>query len=77
MAGLPSGREFHKPQQYVVPSLGEEILVNLRAPPDPAELVAYRNRGSDNDSGSDAGHQDPVGAFPGTAQEYSGSSQYY
>jgi hypothetical protein len=77
MAGLPSGREYHKTPQYAVPSLAEDILVNLRAPPDPAELARYRNRASENDSGSDVEQQDPVGAFPGTAHEYSGSSQYY
>lgn len=75
MTTLPSGRDFHKTPVYEPPFLANDILVNLRAPPDPADLARYRNRASD--SGSDEEQTDPVGAFPGTGNQYASGSQYY
>jgi hypothetical protein len=45
----------------------------MRAPPNYSEAAAYRN---EEDSQSDTEAQDPVGAFPGTANDYNGSIQY-
>jgi len=47
----------------------------MRAPPDPAELTAYKENGYD-DSGSDTEVNDPVGAFPGTARDYTATPYY-
>jgi len=43
----------------------------MRAPPDRADDYG----GASSDEESD--RQEPVGAFPGTKKEYSGSSNYY
>jgi len=74
IADLPGGRDFHKPQSYISPALGEDVLTNLRAPPDPNELAAYRE-GFD-DSASESEYNDPVGAFPGTSKDYPSTSYY-
>jgi hypothetical protein len=71
LSSLPVGREFHKPQRFAVPVLGEDVLVQMRAPPEYSESFAYKD---DEDSQSDPDMEDPVGAFPGTANSYAASS---
>jgi hypothetical protein len=71
MATMPSGREVHSLKSYIPPTLDSSILESMRAPP-----------GSNDDYGKDASSDeevahDPVGAFPGTRAEYSGSGSYY
>jgi hypothetical protein len=73
LSSLPTGREFHKPQDYVPPMIEEDILSRMRAPPDYSEAAAYKD---EDDSQSDSEAQDPVGAFPGTANDYSNSIHY-
>lgn len=73
LSSLPTGREFHKPQEYIAPIIEEDVLGRMRAPPNYSEAAAYRN---EEDSQSDTEAQDPVGAFPGTANDYNGSIQY-
>jgi hypothetical protein len=72
LANMPSGREYHIPQDYTIPELSEEELARMRAPPNPAEF--YKD---DEDSASDEEQPDPVGAFPGTGSEYSASKNQY
>ena len=71
---MPSGREYHTPKAYEVPSLDEDVLVQMRAPPDPSEAFV----GEEEDSGTENdGPSDPVGAFPGTRRDYGASTSYY
>jgi hypothetical protein len=74
MATMPSGREIHSLKPFMPPILEASVLENMRAPPDRTD--DYRGNAS---SDEDEGAQDPVGAFPGTKQDYSGpgSSNYY
>jgi hypothetical protein len=79
IANMPSGREYHTPQVYQPPTMDSSTLAQMRAPPDPAELAF---RGDEEDSGGEDSHgrSEPVGAFPGTANEYRRSptsSSYY
>jgi hypothetical protein len=74
LATMPSGREYHIPQEYTIPELGEDELAKMRAPPDPVDLDLYKD---DDDSASDDEQLDPVGAFPGTGSEYRASKNQY
>ena len=79
LANMPSGREYHTPQVYQPPTLDMSTLAQMRAPPDPADRAF---RGEEEDSGDEDsyGKAEPVGAFPGTANEYgrsTASSSYY
>lgn len=80
LASMPSGREYHSPQSYNPPTLSPEVFASIRAPPEPEEPVF---RGEEEDSGGEddyVGRSDPVGAFPGTAEEYgrnTPSNSYY
>ena len=69
LANMPSGREYHTPQPYQPPTLGSGTLAQMRAPPDPSE---HAFRGDEEDSGGEEtyGRKEPVGAFPGTEDEY-------
>ena len=76
LATMPSGREYHTPRPYVIPTLDEEAIVRMRAPPDPGDAF----EGEEEDSAEEeerAGQAAPVGAFPGTKGAYGGGSSYY
>jgi len=72
MATMPSGREIHTVKPFIPPVLDALILENMRAPPDRDD--DYGGNGS-SDEGEEK--QDPVGAFPGTKEDYSSNSAYY
>lgn len=79
LASMPSGREYHSPQPYQPPVLDSGTLAQMHAPPDPNQKAF---RGDEEDSGDESmyGRGEPVGAFPGTEQEYgrsATSSSYY
>lgn len=78
LANMPSGREYHSSQPYQPPSLDADVLVQMRAPPEPEEKAF---RGVEADSGDEeAFDAPPVGAFPGTGGEYgrsATSNSYY
>jgi hypothetical protein len=80
LASMPSGREYHTPQQYSPPVLDTETLMRMRAPPEPDEKAFG---GEEDDSGGEDGlgqRSEPVGAFPGTAGDYgrsATSNSYY
>jgi hypothetical protein len=71
MATMPSGREIHTVKPFIPPVLDASILESMRAPPDRAD--DYGGDGSSDEEEK----QDPVGAFPGTKEDYSSSSNYY
>lgn len=78
LANMPSGREYHTPQPYQPPTLDADVLVQMRAPPEPEEEAF---RGVEADSGDEeVFNAPPVGAFPGTGGEYgrsATSNSYY
>jgi hypothetical protein len=77
---MPSGREYHTPENWSPPALDAGTLVRMRAPLDAGERAF---KGEEDDSGDDeggyggvtAGTGEPVGAFPGTAADYGGRSK--
>lgn len=71
MSSMPSGREIHSMKPFIPPVLEAYVLENMRAPPDRAD--DYGDASSDEDSEK----QEPVGAFPGTKDDYSSSRSYY
>jgi len=74
LSHLPTGRlETHKTQDYAIPVLQEDELVRMRAPPDYSEAALFKDG---DDSQSEDEVNDPVGAFPGTANEYSGGTHF-
>jgi hypothetical protein len=73
LSKLPTGRDFHGNVSYTAPILGNETLVQMRAPPEYSLASAYKD---DEDSQSDLELEDPVGAFPGTRVDYQGSAHY-
>ncbi|KAF2675354.1 pH-response regulator protein palC [Microthyrium microscopicum] len=77
MTGLPSGRDFHKTPAYATPSLAEDILARMRAPPDPKDLDAYKHAVYSDDSSSETEQDEAPGAYPGTVRQYSSNTPYY
>jgi len=73
---MPSGREVHTSKAYIPPPLDEDIMIQMRAPPDESELIRDASRGSDSDD-EDGRSQAPAGAFPGTKGEYGSDRTYY
>lgn len=78
LASIPSGREYHTPKPYKLPTLDASIITRMRAPPDPSDPGFA---GNEDDSADEddrlAGGADPVGAFPGTSDDYAGDRNYY
>lgn len=79
IAGLPSGRDMHTTKPYQVPELGRESLEAMRAPPDRLDDFGDERLSSDDDDERTAVAATPVGAFPGTQDQYgrSASAQYH
>lgn len=63
---------MHSVKSFIPPMLEASVLERMRAPPDRMDDYV-------GDVSSDEDAQDPVGAFPGTKQDYSAasSSSYY
>ena len=74
MATMPSGREIHSVKPFIPPALEASLLESMRAPPDRTD-----DTGGGASSDEDIVAQDLVGAFPGTKQDYAGTSgsSYY
>ncbi|KAJ5153665.1 uncharacterized protein N7500_009104 [Penicillium coprophilum] len=76
LSNLPSGRDIHsQPAPYQPPSLDEDQLMRMRAPPDENHHI---QSGSDDDSDDDVAQRDghgPPGAFPDRSA--TASSVYY
>lgn len=75
---MPSGREYHQPKPYTAPCLGEDVLAQMRAPPEPTDLQIY---GEEPDSGDESDGEtlvgEPPGTFPGGPSQYASNSSYY
>jgi hypothetical protein len=69
---MPSGREIHSLKPFTPPTLDPSIIESMRAPPDRAD-----DFGSNGSSDEEREELEPVGAFPGTKDDYSSSSNYY
>ncbi|KAL1998215.1 hypothetical protein VTN02DRAFT_6628 [Thermoascus thermophilus] len=64
LANLPSGRDIHAPPApYTPPSLDEDQLVRMRAPPGDDELPADVDA-DDSDDEAEAAGRDTPGALP-------------
>ncbi|KAI1135004.1 hypothetical protein F5Y05DRAFT_396242 [Hypoxylon sp. FL0543] len=75
LATLPSGRDMHTIKPYQLPELGRESLEAMRAPPDRSDDFEDGQLSSDDETVVAT----PVGAFPGTQDEYRSASarSYY
>ena len=74
LAQMPSGRDIHTVKPWEPPTLDSNILEAMRAPPD--RLDDFGDELSSDDEVRGAPNA-PAGAFPGTADEYTGRSSYY
>lgn len=72
---MPSGREIYSPKQYVLPSLDEDTLQKLRAPPEPVERGVSLVDSDDSDDESKDKKSEVPGAFPEPSSE--SQSSYY
>ncbi|KAI1335666.1 pH-response regulator protein palC [Xylariaceae sp. FL0016] len=75
LSSLPSGRDMHTIKPYQPPELSRQTLEAMRAPPDQLDPYGEDQLSSDDERTAVA---TPVGAFPGTADDYrSGSARSY
>ena len=74
LAQMPSGREIHSLKPYEVPVLDSRVLEAMRAPPDRRDDYDEARSSDEETAVEDI---TPVGAYPGTSNEYSSSSSYY
>ncbi|EGU75746.1 hypothetical protein FOXB_13765 [Fusarium oxysporum f. sp. conglutinans Fo5176] len=70
LSKMPSGREIHTLKPYEVPSLDRDIFEAMRAPPEDDDTYVDDLSSDDDVKG---GPSAPVGAFPGTVDDYSRS----
>lgn len=78
LAQMPSGRDMHTVKPYEPPSLDPVVLESMRAPPEGSD--DFENASDSEDEGKDNNSRGPVGAFPGTRNEYgrtNSSNSYY
>jgi hypothetical protein len=71
LAMLPSGMNMPIDERWKPALLTEDELASMRAPPDVDDIGGGDSSGEDED-----GTREPVGAFPGTQDEY-GKTSYY
>ena len=71
---MPSGRDIHLTKLFTAPSLEEDILTQMRAPPDTDEMDADDGSGSDEADNATGGLP---GAFPGSSSTTSNDNSYY
>lgn len=78
VSNMPSGREYHQPKPYEPPCLEEDVLAQMRAPPEPSDLKAYGDEvDSADDSDAETLAAEPPGAFLGAKADYASNSAYY
>lgn len=76
VANMPLGRDIHSAKSFVPPSLDDDTLTRMRAPPDVDEM----SDDDDDESGSDEGEKAQAGlpgAFPGSSSTPSNDNSYY
>ncbi|KEY70016.1 hypothetical protein S7711_04031 [Stachybotrys chartarum IBT 7711] len=66
LSQMPSGREIHSIKQYQPPLLDHNVLESMRVPPDAIDDLNNELSSDDETRGPSA----PVGAFPGTRDDY-------
>lgn len=78
LSNLPSGRDIHSPPApFTPPSLDEDELVRMRAPPEEDELFPDNYPDSDDETSPTKG-KDVHGVFPGSrAFSRAESTAYY
>lgn len=80
LANLPSGRDIHSPPApYTPPSLDEDQLLRMRAPPEEEELPPDVEA-DDSDNEAEASGRDTPGAFPASrtlSRAESAGNAYY
>ncbi|CAD6570571.1 MAG: hypothetical protein ASARMPREDX12_007582 [Alectoria sarmentosa] len=74
VANMPLGRNIHSTKPFVPPSLGEDILAHMRAPPDVGEMGDDDSSSSDEDGKA---QRDLPGAFPGSSMDQANENSYY
>lgn len=78
VANMPSGRDVHQTKSYMPPTLDEDALASLRAPPDRS---LEGNIMGDDDSSSEEegvkGESSLPGAFPGSSATSTQDNVYY
>ena len=73
---MPSGRDIHSPQAFVKPTLDEETLARMRAPPDRLALKDSQDEESGDDEGNTKENTSAIpGTFPGGSTQ--GTDPYY
>lgn len=76
LANLPSGRDIHSPPAlYKPPSLDEDQLVRMRAPPEEREDLHYGSDPDDSDEDFPADARGPPGGFSDRSE--TASAAYY
>jgi hypothetical protein len=60
---------------FITPALDEEMIIRMRAPPDPAD-AAFEGEEDDSED-EEREHASAPGAFPGAKAEYSAGTSYY
>ncbi|KAI9878427.1 MAG: hypothetical protein M1830_000910 [Pleopsidium flavum] len=76
LGSMPSGREIHTPKPFIPPSLDEDILARMRAPPESSDAVAGADEDNSSDEGNGDGKEVP-GALPAVRTAYGSDSTYY
>ena len=77
LASMPSGREYHTPKAFAGPTLDEDSIIRMRAPPDPSDAAFAGDEDDSADEEQREAATAPVGAFPGTQGGYAAGSNYY
>ncbi|KAH7376566.1 pH-response regulator protein palC [Plectosphaerella cucumerina] len=76
LAQMPSGRDLHPVRPYEPPQLDRSVLEAARAPPEHPDDVVYESSDDETKPGQSS-RADPVGAYPGSRQEYNKTPGYY
>ncbi len=71
---MPLGRDIHLAMPFVTPSLDDDTLARMRAPPDVDETSD--GNGNSSDEGDKAQGSLP-GSFPGSSSVVSNGNSYY
>ncbi|KAK4693716.1 hypothetical protein P7C71_g3734, partial [Lecanoromycetidae sp. Uapishka_2] len=76
VAGIPSGRNIYTTKPFISPTLDEDTLARMRAPPD-REGMANDGGDSSSDDGDKTQQNSLPGAFPGSSVAPSNEDSYY
>ena len=75
---MPSGRDIHSTKRYVPPSLDEDTLARMRAPPEKVHSGKAIEDDSSSDSEEEVGKQSNLSqALPGSFTKDSNDDAYF